>query len=163
MCYVILLLILYQKWMSFKGELVEARMADCDRDCNLLCPSPIWKKGDLSSDQSVYQAISARYPLTPLLNWNFVLWMPLQRRCFLLIFRSHDQKLKSNCWSKKLYCPLNIFCPFAWKLWMLLRSLFVWSSHSKIFHSYCDVTVTGEALQILTYVQHSRPLNSEGS
>ena len=31
-------------------------------------------------------------------------------------------------------------------------SLFVWgfSSHSKIFHSYGDVTITGEWLQILS-------------
>ena len=43
------------------------------------------------------------------------------------------------------------------------RCLFVWglSSHSRIFHSYVDVTITDEGLQ--TYAQHSRPLNSEGS
>ena len=43
--------------------------------------------------------------------------------------------------------------------------LFNWSlsSHSKIFHSYGDVTITGEGLQILTYARHSWPLSSEGS
>ena len=43
--------------------------------------------------------------------------------------------------------------------------MFVWgfSSHSKIFHSYGDVTIIGEGLQILTYARHLRPLNSEGS
>ena len=42
--------------------------------------------------------------------------------------------------------------------------LFIWglSSHSRIFHSYEDVTITGEGLQILTYAQHSWPLSSEG-
>ena len=37
------------------------------------------------------------------------------------------------------------------------------SSHTKFFHSYGNVTLTGEGLQIFTYVQHSCPLNSEGS
>ena len=43
--------------------------------------------------------------------------------------------------------------------------LFVWgcTSHSIIFHSYGDVTITGEGLHILTYAQHSLSLNSEGS
>ena len=44
-------------------------------------------------------------------------------------------------------------------------SLFIWgfSSHSRIFHSYGDVTITSEGLQLLTYAQHSWPLSSEGS
>ena len=48
--------------------------------------------------------------------------------------------------------------------WMIV-CLFVWGllSHSRIFHSYGDVTITGEGLQILTYVAHSWPLSSEGS
>ena len=37
------------------------------------------------------------------------------------------------------------------------------SSNSKIFHSYGDITITGERLHNLTYVRHSWPLNSEGS
>ena len=37
------------------------------------------------------------------------------------------------------------------------------SSHSWNFHSYGDVSITGEGLQILTYARHSCPLNSEGS
>ena len=37
------------------------------------------------------------------------------------------------------------------------------SSHSRIFHSYEDVTFAGEWLQILTYVPYSWPLSSEGS
>ena len=39
----------------------------------------------------------------------------------------------------------------------------VFSSHSRIFHLYGDVTITGEGLQILTYARHSWPLSSEGS
>ena len=42
------------------------------------------------------------------------------------------------------------------------KYLFVWglSSHLRIFHSYRDVTITGEGLQILTYAQHPWPLNT---
>ena len=38
--------------------------------------------------------------------------------------------------------------------------LFVWgfSSYSRIFYSYGDVTITGEGLQILTFARHSWPL-----
>ena len=48
-----------------------------------------------------------------------------------------------------------ILCKFA-VVWSL-------SSHSRIFHSYGDVTIPGEGLQILTYARHSWPLSSEGS
>ena len=37
------------------------------------------------------------------------------------------------------------------------------SSHSRIFHSYGDVTITVEGLKVLTYARHSWPLSSEGS
>ena len=37
------------------------------------------------------------------------------------------------------------------------------SSHSRIFHSYGDVTISGEGLQILIRTRHSWPLSSEGS
>ena len=33
----------------------------------------------------------------------------------------------------------------------------------RIFHSYGDVTITGEGLQILTYARHSWPFISKGS
>ena len=36
-------------------------------------------------------------------------------------------------------------------------------TRSRIFHSYGDVTITGEGLQILTYARHSWPMSSEGS
>ena len=37
--------------------------------------------------------------------------------------------------------------------------LFVWrfSSYSRLFHSYGDVTIIGKGLQILAYVRHSWP------
>ena len=35
------------------------------------------------------------------------------------------------------------------------------SSHSRMFHSYRDVTIAGEGLQILTYARHSWTLSSE--
>ena len=43
--------------------------------------------------------------------------------------------------------------------------LIVWgfSSHLRIFHSYGDVTIAIEGLQIFTYVRHSWPLSSEDS
>ena len=43
--------------------------------------------------------------------------------------------------------------------------LFVWSlsSHSRIFHSYGDVTIAGEGLQIFSYARHSWPMSSEGT
>ena len=43
--------------------------------------------------------------------------------------------------------------------------LFVWdlSSHSKFFHSYGNVTIAGEGLQILTYARYLWSLSSEGS
>ena len=42
--------------------------------------------------------------------------------------------------------------------------LFVWSlsSHSRIFHSYGDVTIAGVGLQILTYARLSWSLSSKG-
>ena len=42
---------------------------------------------------------------------------------------------------------------------------FVWgfTSHSRIFHSYGDVTITGEGLQSLKYVRHPWSLYSEVS
>ena len=47
----------------------------------------------------------------------------------------------------------------------LFVCLFVWgfTSHSRIFHSYGDVTITSEGLHILTFTRHSSPLSSEGS
>ena len=40
---------------------------------------------------------------------------------------------------------------------------FGFSSHSRIFDSFGDVTFADEGLQILTYARYSWPLSSEGS
>ena len=45
----------------------------------------------------------------------------------------------------------------------IMRIVWGFSSHSRIFHTYGDVTMTGEGLQILTYARHSWPLSSKGS
>ena len=39
----------------------------------------------------------------------------------------------------------------------------VFSSHSRIFHLFKDVTIADERLQILTYARHLEQLSSEGS
>ena len=43
--------------------------------------------------------------------------------------------------------------------------LFVWvfSSHSRVFYSFGDVTIACEGLQVLTFARLSWPLSSEGS
>ena len=60
---------------------------------------------------------------------------------------------------EKLHCSLND------DLASKFVCLFVWgfSSHSWNFHSYGDVTIADEGLQILTYAQYSWSLSSEGS
>ena len=42
--------------------------------------------------------------------------------------------------------------------------LYFWtfSSHTRIFHLFRDVTIAGEGLQILTYARHLLPFNSKG-
>ena len=44
-----------------------------------------------------------------------------------------------------------------------LTWVLVCSSHSIIFHSFGDVAIDGEGIQILTYVRHLWPLSCEGS
>ena len=48
---------------------------------------------------------------------------------------------------------------------LLFVCLFVWSfsSHSTFFHSYGDVTISGEGQQLFIYARHSWPLSSDGS
>ena len=41
--------------------------------------------------------------------------------------------------------------------------LFVFSSHSSIFYSFGDITITDEGQQILSYTRHFWPIGSEGS
>ena len=55
-----------------------------------------------------------------------------------------------------VYCLINLKSE---------QCLFVWSfsSHSRIFNSFGDVTFAGEGLLILTDARYLRPLSSEGS
>ena len=66
--------------------------------------------------------------------------------------------------AERLY--FKMICPYIISYKSCLQScLFVWgfTSHSRIFHSYWDVTIIVEGLQILTYTRHSWPLSSKGS
>ena len=47
----------------------------------------------------------------------------------------------------------------------LFVCLFVWdlTTHSRFVHTYWDVNIAGEGLQILTYARHAWSLRSEGS
>ena len=58
-----------------------------------------------------------------------------------------NQNLKSVKTASKKVCLFN--CGFL--------------SHLRIFHSYGDVTIASEGLQILTYARHLCPLSSEDS
>ena len=67
----------------------------------------------------------------------------------------------------RLLCSLQLlWFTLHWSSMLVFNGcLFVWglSSHSKIFHSFWDVTITGKGLKILTYARHSLPLCSEVS
>ena len=55
-----------------------------------------------------------------------------------------------------LHSHITVYMTFGFFLWGI-------TSHSIIFQSYGDVTITGKELQILTYARHSLPLSCEGS
>ena len=90
---------------------------------------------------------------------NFITTMQLYLWFFFLLV-SLEIKKKSDFKNEFLIIKSN-------NLIILFKfvNLFVWgfSFHSRIFHSYGEVPITGERLQILTYAQHSWPLSSEGS
>ena len=54
----------------------------------------------------------------------------------------------------------NIFITY-WDIYVYVCLEFY--VHARIFHSYGNVTITGEGLQILIYARHIRLLSSEGS
>ena len=56
----------------------------------------------------------------------------------------------------------NVHWHLSFYEWNIL-DLFVlgFASHSKFFHSFVEVTITGKGLQILTYARHLWPLSSE--
>ena len=61
-----------------------------------------------------------------------------------------------------LHIYINLTIRFVQNLFVYLFVLGL-LSHSRIFHSFGDVIITGEGLQILTFARHSWPLSSEGS
>ena len=79
----------------------------------------------------------------------------------------------SFCQKKRKINPLwtnlthnkNTFteCAFAWLFFILVCLFKVFSSHSRKFHSFGDVTIAGEGLKIMIYTRHLWPLSSEGS
>ena len=64
----------------------------------------------------------------------------------------------SNSWNDDNCTIVNKTSGGCWRV-----LFFSFSSHSRIFHSYGDVIITVEGLQIWTYARHSWPLSSEGS
>ena len=84
-----------------------------------------------------------------------------------------EKKLKtSNPWQRNwFYIKMKWRCtknPPSYKLLfnITLFNLFVCLGFIvllEIFHSYVDVNITSEGLQILTFARHSWPLSSEGS
>ena len=85
-----------------------------------------------------------------------VLWINHQQvsKKMLNIFRSFLKKKKKFDWKEFIFMD-QLFSGWIW--------VCSFSSHSRIFHSYGDVTIAGERLQILTYDRHSWPLSSENS
>ena len=77
---------------------------------------------------------------------------------------------RRQCWRKIYNAEWPSVGPTFWgnaAPTLYLFVLFVWSfsSHSRVFHSFGDVTITGKRLQILTYMyaRHLWPLSSEDS
>ena len=65
-----------------------------------------------------------------------------------------------------VYCVYIINTILCYPCYPLYCLFLVWLgllSHWRIFHSYGDVTITGEGLQNLTHARHTWPLSSEGS
>ena len=97
----------------------------------------------------LYTCISTIYQNTPwrgIQNFKF-------RQVYFQFIVMRDFNLKTRVPLRPLICFCLFVCLFVWGL----------SSHSRIFHSYRDVTITSEELQMLTYARPSWPLTSEGS
>ena len=88
-----------------------------------------------------------------------IVWTPVTFLiCYALVLSHKSQTLTRiytlKCWNSFL------FCSFTTQRSELSLNKFVclfggFSSHSRIFHLYGDVTIAGEGLQVLTYVRHS--------
>ena len=104
-----------------------------------------------------------------------------------MIFKSHSTDVRSTYqhWVKsrtavasvsvQVYFSLTLLCNKHKNTYgttfliLILVCLFVWlsvwgfSSHSRIFHPYGNVTITDGGIQNLTYARYFWPLSSEGS
>ena len=82
-----------------------------------------WFSGQMVKGQGQTTGLWGKYPLNTCIFDPFagtlhilVQWMPLERRWFPFIFRSHDQRSRLNCWSLYKCCLLNIFSLLCLKL-----------------------------------------------
>ena len=73
-------------------------------------------------------------------------------------------------WRPFMRFPFIMYPEYLYVDLLFLPKLSIWgffcssfSSHSRIFHLFGDVTIAGDGLQILTYVRHLWPLIKEGS
>ena len=85
--------------------------------------------------------------------FNWLLFVPGPRS---LNIRRQGIPLDCKCTCLPYPKPIEFVCFF-------VCFLGGFSSHSRIFHSYGDVTVTGEGPQVFTNARHLWPLSTEGS
>ena len=101
-----------------------------------------------------------------LLEWGY--WMLI-----ILEFPSFSTRrmrliLGSVFYLFALYCLFGLLLLFFILIlffWFFFLVFLIWgfTSLSGMFHSYVDVTIANEGLQMLTYTLHSWPLSNEGS
>ena len=87
------------------------------------------------------------------LFFTLTLCIYCQKKMYMFMFIKKKIDLKTLVTPRKFQIICIILILFVWSL----------SSHSRTFHSYGDITIAGEGLQIVTYARHSWPLSSEGS
>ena len=74
----------------------------------------------------------------------------------------NNQHLHSSQLRYQEACTTKEMLKMSCLLLTLNLLIITFTSYSRIFHSFGDVTITGEGLQIFTYTRHSWPLSSEG-
>ena len=91
------------------------------------------------------------------INWatssllsNVLQYVKLQKKCGIHAYKTTSHVFFVN----RLYLNSVETCM------MCCISYASLSSHSRMFHSYGDVTIAGEGLQIFTYARHSWTLSS---
>ena len=96
--------------------------------------------------------------------WILVTFLQIERHIYSLpIYFLGSSRHKNKClWQSVLWLPKNSKYSLI-LLWSRKKVKHYWvgfTSHSRIFHSYGDVTNTNEGLQILTYTRYSWRLSS---